>query len=618
MNNRIEAWLRLRDSKRFKADAKEAGAAIRAVGRDGQTMGNQVETAGKKTDKASKATERLQKRSLVGSHAVKTLAGAVGIAGVAFGGYEAIHSSVETTEELGMATLRLNRNFGMSVKTAGDWAAMARARNIDLRQLQMGFTVLSRNVVGVEGGNKKAAASFKLLGISAKDVKAAHGDVNKVIGLVAEGLRKTPGNANRAAAAQALLGRGAQALIPLLGKGSAGLAKQREEVRKYGAVLGVHSVKELRKFIKAEHENKYAMMGLQVQLGQVFIPLLTKGMTAVNKFVLQFRRGTGAGGDLKDVLNKVGKVISTVTGYLGEHHTVLKVLIAAFIAWNAAMLLNNLALKAYSLATTVMAVGSKAAAAAQWLWNAALTANPIGVVVMAVVALGAALVLAYRKVGWFHRAVDAVWAFLRNNWKNIVTVLAGPMGIAVRLVISHWGQLKGAARSVTRWVINAFHNFIGFFRKLPGRISSAASGMFNGVKSAFRSAVNWIIGKWNNLSFSIGGTDLGPFGHLPKVTLNTPDLPLLAAGGSVYRGGAAIVGERGPELATFPAGASVHPLRLSGVRPARGTGSSLASMSSVALAGGGGQRTIVVPVHLNGREIARAVARDAADEQARR
>ena len=39
-----------------------------------------------------------------------------------------------------------------------------------------------------------------------------------------------------------------------------------------------------------------------------------------------------------------------------------------------------------------------------------------------------------------------------------------------------------------------------------------------------------------------------------------PNIPGLAHGGAVTRGGAAIVGERGPEMVSLPAGAVVSPI----------------------------------------------------------
>ena len=56
---------------------------------------------------------------------------------------------------------------------------------------------------------------------------------------------------------------------------------------------------------------------------------------------------------------------------------------------------------------------AKVMAAGQWLLNAALAANPIGLVILAIVALIGIFVLAYNKVGWFRAAVDAAWSGIK-------------------------------------------------------------------------------------------------------------------------------------------------------------------------------------------------------------
>jgi hypothetical protein len=69
--------------------------------------------------------------------------------------------------------------------------------------------------------------------------------------------------------------------------------------------------------------------------------------------------------------------------------------------------------------------------------------------------------------------------------------------------------------------------------------------MFDGIKDAFKSAMNWVISKWNDLAFTIPTVDT----HIPGVgkvggfTIGTPDIPLLARGGFITNGAQAIVGE---------------------------------------------------------------------------
>lgn len=59
---------------------------------------------------------------------------------------------------------------------------------------------------------------------------------------------------------------------------------------------------------------------------------------------------------------------------------------------------------AYQGGVAVAQIAVKAWTAAQWLFNAAMTANPIGIVIAAVAALVAGFILAYQKVDWFREA----------------------------------------------------------------------------------------------------------------------------------------------------------------------------------------------------------------------
>jgi tape measure domain-containing protein len=242
---------------------------------------------------------------------------------------------------------------------------------------------------------------------------------------------------------------------------------------------------------------------------------------------------------------------------------------------------------ASKIATFAASAATKAWAAAQWLLNAAMSANPIGLVIIAVVALGVAFFVLWKKSQTFRRIVTgafngvknaamAVWGWIKSHWPLLVSIIGGPLGIAVVLVIKHFNQI------------------VNFVKKLPGRIASAASGMWDGVKNAFRSAINWIITAWNNLELKIPKIKIPGAPDIPGFGVGTPNIPLLATGGTIVRGGAALVGERGPELVSLPQAAVVSPLD-------RSTGAV----------------TIHVPVYLDKRQIAMATGEYNADKAAR-
>lgn len=208
--------------------------------------------------------------------------------------------------------------------------------------------------------------------------------------------------------------------------------------------------------------------------------------------------------------------------------------------------------------------------AVQTAFNIVMAMNPVVLIIVAILALVAAIVLIATKTTWFQDLwhwiwgkigdpVKKVWNWIKANWPLLLAIITGPIGWAVGLVVKYWDEIKAATGAVKDWIVNKFLAVVNFFKTLPGKMRSAARGLFDGVKSAFKSAVNWIIGKWNNLSLRIGGgTIMGV--KIPSITLSTPNLPYLAKGGTAVTGGLAIVGENGPELLNLTPGAEVRPL----------------------------------------------------------
>jgi Phage-related minor tail protein len=183
------------------------------------------------------------------------------------------------------------------------------------------------------------------------------------------------------------------------------------------------------------------------------------------------------------------------------------------------------AMKGFSLAATASAVASGIAraatvswAAVQWLLNAAMTANPIGVVVVAIAALVAGLVVAYKKsetfravvqfslaavraaLGWLLTKAAAVLGWIRAHWPLIQKILVGPVGAAVLWVIRHWDRLKAVTsavvRSVLAWLRGAWDRVYGILVTAPVRgvlaVAAAFSRMGAAIRSRASSAVAWL------------------------------------------------------------------------------------------------------------------------------
>lgn len=103
-----------------------------------------------------------------------------------------------------------------------------------------------------------------------------------------------------------------------------------------------------------------------------------------------------------------------------------------------------------------------------------------------------------------------------------------------------FNSLRDRFWDIVNSVKSYIDNLVNKFNEMRNRFSFG--GMFDGLISAFKSAVNWIIGKWNNLEFRIGGGTI--FGQtFPGVTISTPNIPYLAKGDIIDRPTMAMIGE---------------------------------------------------------------------------
>lgn len=152
-------------------------------------------------------------------------------------------------------------------------------------------------------------------------------------------------------------------------------------------------------------------------------------------------------------------------------------------------------------------------------------------------------------------AMTAARAVVTSVWNGIKsTIQAGASAIveAVRSIPGRLRALGGAFLSAGQAIITQFLNGLqggaGFVSDIAGNVWDALRGMLNSAISSINAA----------LEFSVDT-------HIPgvgSVSINPPDIPLLARGTRSFGGGLAVVGERGPELVAMPQGAAVFPAGL--------------------------------------------------------
>lgn len=115
-------------------------------------------------------------------------------------------------------------------------------------------------------------------------------------------------------------------------------------------------------------------------------------------------------------------------------------------------------------------------------FNVALSANPIGAVILAVTALVAAVVYAYKHINGFKQEITALWASIKKLWNSLKgdlmpvleavgKVIKGVVMLYVKLLAK---QVQILAR-MWRWVIDAVQSVIDWFNNLSPSVKSVIS-----------------------------------------------------------------------------------------------------------------------------------------------
>lgn len=228
---------------------------------------------------------------------------------------------------------------------------------------------------------------------------------------------------------------------------------------------------------------------------------------------------------LVPILGVVTKVLATVIGFVREHIEFFKifgitlaVILSPILALVAALGLFIAAMKAFSIIKTVIA-GIKA------LYLVA-AANPFALVVIAIAALVAGLIYAYKHSETFRAAIDKVGAVLRDVFtaavdkvvsafgflkshfdiiKTAMLVLLGPIGWII-LAFQNWDKIKeilaGIGQSIAdfaakvgQWLLGALESVgkfvlgaIVFFATLPVRVGAAVIGLVAKLAGVFKDA----------------------------------------------------------------------------------------------------------------------------------
>jgi TP901 family phage tail tape measure protein len=369
----------------------------------------------------------------------------------------------------------------------------------------------SRGVMVVQGalttllaGSKATSGELKLLGANVYDSSGKFVGMQSVLGQITPKLAAMT-QQQRGAAEAALFGKsGAAALNSTILAGAKGLGEATAKV------IAHHAAEKAAAAASSTFEGK--------------LKTLKAGFT--------------------DILTTLGeKLMPLFMGletWVSKNIPLILTIVAAITAWQVALL----AMKAAQVVSSI-AIGI--ASVAQWAWNAAMDANPIGIIIVAVGALVAAIIWVATKTTFFQTIWKDMTTGIKVAWewvyKNAIQPIGQLIGLEIKAVgiIVNWlwtNVFKPVGDFIVRGV-NAVGSAVG---SVFGAIGGIIKGAFNGVVDFTKSIFNTIAGLVNgvidgiNSATSAGaviGIHIGKIPHLPHLAAGATVLP--TPGGTIVR-----------------------------------------------------------------------------------
>ncbi|MDP2710786.1 MAG: hypothetical protein Q8O56_06170 [Solirubrobacteraceae bacterium] len=136
-------------------------------------------------------------------------------------------------------------------------------------------------------------------------------------------------------------------------------------------------------------------------------------------------------------------------------------------------------LVAVRIAALAMAAAQRAMAAAQVVLNAAMAANPIGLVVVALAALTAGMVWAYRNIEWFRDVVDGAFRVIKEAAGWAVSAIVGQLD----WMIATFTWTRTAASDTGRWIGRAWDDAKDWVEDATASIGNTVKGTWRDIRA---------------------------------------------------------------------------------------------------------------------------------------
>lgn len=505
----------------------------------------------------------------------------------------------------------LAKQSGFSTADIQKWQYASDLIDVSIDDIVKSAAKMKKNMIST---SKTTIAAWDQLGIKVKDSNGHLRNSTTVFYETLTALSKVQNETERDTLAMTLFGKSADSLAGIVDDGGAALQELAGKAEKAGVILSQDTLDSANALNDKVDTLKATVKGFAGKVGSELAGRASKALDVVgshfskafNAKPMDWLNGKLdtlmakldswiAGGGLErladllvngvqlgaqkagDMLQKAGDALKWCKDHSDTLVNVLKGLAAAWAIKKVLDFNNGLAdcvgniggiIKTVLTMTGVLggqAAATGTATVAQTGLNAAMAANPIGAVILAIEALIAVGVLLYKNWDTIKAGAQSLWNKFKDVSIRIGTAFSGA-----------FNKVKNAAKTALEWVGDKLSWLNDKIESIP-----ILGSLYKGAKGVLGDAIEWVdnattgnrsgtsTGTTKTTTRSKTTTTAGPVKTTTSTTTTVPkptpssllSLPGLgkATGTPYWRGGLTRVNERGGEIMNLPSGTQIIP-----------------------------------------------------------
>nr|DAI37124.1 MAG TPA: minor tail protein [Caudoviricetes sp.] len=301
-------------------------------------------------------------------------------------------------------------------------------------------TQLRNMMLSLASPSKTAAMALDRMGIKTTDAQGNFLNIIDILGQFEKGM-KGMGDAEKAAALTDIFGkRTVTGVTLLLAEGTEGLKKYSKELQNAGGTAA-----NVAAAMRGSLANRIEVLkSALTELGFKFVDAFAaKGGKAIENLTATITNFDPA--PIIDFLTAAFTAISKIVGVLWKMRIII---ISLAIAWGvykvaviAAVVISNI-MGMVRVVQTLMSA-QQGMNVVQAIFNVLLTANPVGIIIVALAALIAIIILCVKHWDDITAAMARCWDWVKKNQEavlGIIAVFTGPFGFIISIVREFWNE----------------------------------------------------------------------------------------------------------------------------------------------------------------------------------